>query len=377
MNYIGQFCKDFSDFFSTQLEEKFDIQTSVIALLGADGFKRHVGFGRGFEEALSNPSKSVDLIFRACLDKHPEAHIHSVKNYAFPFQAKKKVEGEPRYSALFVPIDILQKKGVFIGLVSPDFDRRLLKDAISCAENLIKIVNHEVLLNTIEHRLIVTEHFVKEIGHDISSYAQATLGKAKLISRGGLSSEAIVRTAKEIESEVLWACNVADYFGLAIESNYQVREKNKFVLADAVEEAIHHFEAEANERRILLEHDVQTRARVVGDKPAIRQAMAHLVLNAVKYSVGGSSVRISTSVRNRELKCTIWSTGTPLPKIPELYQIWDFGFRGSRARELHVNGSGIGLYTVKKIVEGHGGRVWCEANKNSSLFGVAIPEANF
>jgi K+-sensing histidine kinase KdpD len=378
MNYVSDFCDDLAEYFVGQLEKQFDIRTSLVALQKSDGYYGHLGFGHGYEESLANPAKFIDRIFDECIQKHPDAHIHSVKNYALPFQAAKRIGGEPRYSGLFVPIDILNKKGVYIGLVKSNFDQSLIKDAAACASSLVKVVNHHKLLNTVEHRLVVTEHFVKEIGHDIASYAQATLGKARLITRGNLSSEAIVRTAKEIESEVLWACNVADYFGLAIESNYQVREKAKFVFCDAVDEAIHHFEAEANERRITLDHESLTRARVVGDKPAIRQAVAHLILNAVKYSTGGTSVRIKTFVRNRELTLTIFNTGTSLPKDSEIHKIWDFGFRGKKARELHVNGSGIGLYTVKKIVEGHGGRVWCDRKGDvTSLFGITLPEAGY
>jgi len=376
MSYITDFCDGLEGYFKDQLGGRFDIQTSVVAIKSKDGFYGHAGYGLGYEEALANPSKNLDRIFSECLEKYPRPHIHSIKNYALPFQASKKVGGEPRYSAIFVPVDILERKGVYIGLVRQDFDVSNLEELAECAANLVRVVNHASLLTTVEHRLIVTEHFVKEIGHDIASYAQATLGKARLITRGQLSPEAIVRTSREIESEVLWACNVADYFGLAIESNYQLREKAKFFLCDAVKEAIGHFEAEANERRIALEFQVVNRAKVVGDKPAIRQAMAHLILNAVKYSTGGTSVKMSAAARHREVVFTIFNTGNPLPRDEEQLQIWEFGFRGKKAREMHVNGSGIGLYTVKKVIEGHGGRVWCEARgSNGSMFGVALPEA--
>jgi hypothetical protein len=38
-------------------------------------------------------------------------------------------------------------------------------------------------------------------------------------------------------------------------------------------------------------------------------------------------------------------------------RIWEFGYRGRGARERHVNGSGIGLFTVRKIVQAHLGKV--------------------
>ena len=48
------------------------------------------------------------------------------------------------------------------------------------------------------------------------------------------------------------------------------------------------------------------------------------------------------------------------PQVTKRKLIWDFGMRGKKAKELHVNGSGIGLFTVKKIdrpliADEHGG----------------------
>jgi signal transduction histidine kinase len=57
-----------------------------------------------------------------------------------------------------------------------------------------------------------------------------------------------------------------------------------------------------------------------------------------------------------------------------LKQIWDFGYRGKLAKELHVNGSGIGLYTVKKIVSAHLGWTDAESRDGTTEFFIHLPK---
>jgi signal transduction histidine kinase len=64
----------------------------------------------------------------------------------------------------------------------------------------------------------------------------------------------------------------------------------------------------------------------------------------------------------------------------ETDQIWEFGYRGEGALERHVNGAGIGLYTVKKIVSAHGGNVSARGRRtdpNIVTFTFSIPKEKF
>jgi len=66
--------------------------------------------------------------------------------------------------------------------------------------------------------------------------------------------------------------------------------------------------------------------------------------------------------------------GIKLPQPPELHSIWDFGYRGREAKERHVNGSGIGLYTVRKIVTAHAGASFAERVGQETVFRLVLPK---
>jgi len=118
---------------------------------------------------------------------------------------------------------------------------------------------------------------------------------------------------------------------------------------------------------------------VVGDRAALRQALENLIANAVKYGLKGSNWIGVTATR---------ASGHPLaveirvadggPGIPRDEQdlIFDPFFRGARALEEQIRGTGLGLSLVKKIVEAHGGNIRVESEPvKGTSFIVHLPAA--
>jgi len=119
---------------------------------------------------------------------------------------------------------------------------------------------------------------------------------------------------------------------------------------------------------------------IMGDSMALRHALQNLVSNAVKYGAreeswigifasqtrehGGTAVEIRVADRG--------------PGIPEDEQrhIFDPFFRGRRAVQDQVHGTGLGLNLAKKIVEAHGGTIRVKSgNSKGTEFIVRIPAA--
>ncbi len=110
-----------------------------------------------------------------------------------------------------------------------------------------------------------------------------------------------------------------------------------------------------------LEQDVPTGLPLVmGDLTALRSAVQNLITNAIKY--GGAdkwlAVRATRGrgTRGEEIQITVEDHG-PGISATELRHLFEPFFRGADAAAAQIQGNGLGLSIVKKVVEAHGGRV--------------------
>jgi signal transduction histidine kinase len=104
----------------------------------------------------------------------------------------------------------------------------------------------------------------------------------------------------------------------------------------------------------------------------LRRAFTNLSDNAFKFSAEGGTIAISTEETAREILISITDQGRGIDP-DDLPFIFDIFSRGKTAGE--KTGEGIGLATVKAIVEGHGGKVTVESKPGKgSTFTVALPK---
>ena len=94
------------------------------------------------------------------------------------------------------------------------------------------------------------------------------------------------------------------------------------------------------------------------DRNRMRQVLANLLDNAVKYTPAGGRVEIAPAARTAMPSLTVTDTGAGIP-ADELPRIWDRLYRGDKSRS--TRGLGLGLSLVKAIVEAHGGEVSVES----------------
>jgi len=95
---------------------------------------------------------------------------------------------------------------------------------------------------------------------------------------------------------------------------------------------------------------------VSGDEQRLAQAINNLLSNAVKYSPEGGTVRVSASVRQKDVVICVQDEG-PGIAIQDIPRIFDLFYRSVDASR-KVPGAGLGLYLTKSVIEAHGGRIW-------------------
>ena len=117
---------------------------------------------------------------------------------------------------------------------------------------------------------------------------------------------------------------------------------------------------------------------ISGDSLALRHALQNLLANAAKYGgAGRQPIRISaravSGAAGAEIEIRVTDQGAGIPP-EEQKHIFDAFFRGRKAVQDQIHGTGLGLHLVKRIVEAHGGNVSLESEVGSgSTFILRLP----
>jgi signal transduction histidine kinase len=143
---------------------------------------------------------------------------------------------------------------------------------------------------------------------------------------------------------------------------------------DVVREAIELYSDVAEDKAITLEAEVQPGLTVFADHNRLRQVLANLVDNAVKYTPAGGRVTVRAHASGDGLALEVVDTGPGIPP-EDLPRVWDRLFRGDRSRS--ERGLGLGLSLVRAIVEAHKGRAEVMAPPGrGTTFTVWLPDGS-
>jgi len=108
-------------------------------------------------------------------------------------------------------------------------------------------------------------------------------------------------------------------------------------------------------------------------QPRLELVLSNLIDNALKYTPVGGNIGVSAEIAFAHLKVSVTDSGIGISKA-DRKKLFSKFFRGTNAIRLQTEGSGLGLFIVKNIVERHGGRVFVETEeKKGSTFSFTIP----
>jgi signal transduction histidine kinase len=144
-------------------------------------------------------------------------------------------------------------------------------------------------------------------------------------------------------------------------------------LASLIEEAVDVYEDVAEERQIAVSTSVEPNLTVNGDRDRLRQVLANLLDNALKYTPADGRVTITARLEGPNIRIDVLDTGAGIA-AHDLPRIWERLFRGDQSRA--ERGLGLGLSLVRAIVLAHRGTVSVDSQPGKgSTFTVVLPTA--
>jgi signal transduction histidine kinase len=129
--------------------------------------------------------------------------------------------------------------------------------------------------------------------------------------------------------------------------------------------------AEIGQDEVPLETAIDPVPVIRGDRERLRQVVANLVDNAVKYSPTGAAVEVKTSAVNGKVVVDVCDRGPGIAAEDQILIFEKFG----RARSGKVlPGTGLGLFIARSIAEAHGGTLEVRSTPNEgATFRLELP----
>ena len=157
-----------------------------------------------------------------------------------------------------------------------------------------------------------------------------------------------------------------------IETGKAELKKEPVDLNQLVEEVIAHLSTQAERQKLSISQDFATDLPAVPvDKDRVRQVIANLVHNAIKFSHSGGRITITTRTLEGLAVVDIADTGIGIPK-EDLTRVFERFYKGDKARA--GEGTGMGLAIAKHVVEAHGGSIWVRSEEGKgSTFSFSLP----
>lgn len=111
---------------------------------------------------------------------------------------------------------------------------------------------------------------------------------------------------------------------------------------------------------------------VRADKDRLQECLSNLIENAIKYTPSGQ-ITVDVNASNEYIRFSVSDTGIGIPPedIPHLFQKF---YRVDNSDTREINGSGLGLYLTRRMVESMNGRIGATSTRNKgSTFYIDLP----
>lgn len=223
--------------------------------------------------------------------------------------------------------------------------------------------------NALEKNETLRRHFMADVSHELRTPIAILKGELEAIEDGVRPANR--ETIRSLQAEVarlgklvddIHDLSLADVGGLAFRFE-------DVKLEAVIQEVVDASRSSIDTRRLRVEISAPAQeVWVRGDPQRLRQLLANLLANSMRYTHEGGRVRVA--LRRTDHRAVIeWEDSEPGVPADALPRLFDRFFRVENSRSRESGGSGLGLAICKSIVEAHGGAIDAHA---SELGGVRI-----
>ena len=203
------------------------------------------------------------------------------------------------------------------------------------------------------------EDLLATVSHDLKNLLNVVRLSATLLKKETAGSSTLVARIDRVADRMTRL--IDDLLDAAKIEAGLLRTVPKPETVDALtEEAVEMFSVLAAAKSIEITRNLQSVSLVVQcERDSIQRVFANLLGNAIKFTPKDGSISIAADEREGQICFSVTDTGPGIPTdlLPHIFD------RYWQQKEGDRQGSGLGLFIAKGIVEAHGGRIWAEGSR--------------
>jgi signal transduction histidine kinase len=284
----------------------------------------------------------------------------------------------------------LSARGRTIGLLSAYFhEQREITDtqarALRTIARLVSVANEnadlvsELRVNNLqlERANRLKSEFLASVSHELRTPMNAIIGYTKLMLDGldgeltGQQQTDLFRVAQAADNLLGLINGLLDLAKIeAGKMELSVEEVN---IAEVTAEALELVRPHADEKGLAVRSAILSALpNVWADRARVRQIMANMLANAVKFTERGS-VTVSAGAAEGWVTVSVSDTGVGITPEAQAY-VFDEFRQADSSTTRRYGGTGLGLAISKRLVTLHGGRIWVDSEVGKgSTFHFTLP----
>jgi len=225
---------------------------------------------------------------------------------------------------------------------------------------------------------VAKDEFVSMASHQLRTPLTSVKGYISMVLEGDAGK--ITKMQKQLLREAFTSSErmvhlINDFLNVSrVQTGKFMIDRHAVDVVRMVRQEVHSLETTAESRDLRFKLELPPKPLIMDiDEGKIRQVMMNFIDNALYYSKPDTEIRVSVRIFPNEVRFEVVDHGIGVPVAQQPHLFTKF-FRADNARTQRPDGTGVGLYLAKMVVDGHGGKlIFASKEGQGSTFGFTLP----